>query len=79
MQLSFSLTLSEELYAELIDGCQECACSPKQFAAESLESVLASRRLPKVEAGRCGPRFGVNVERETEPEGFPVLYPERSL
>jgi len=75
MELNFSMTLTEELYAELIDGCQECQCSPKQFAAESLESVLASRRLPRVEAGRCGPRFGVSVEREMDPEGYPVHVP----
>lgn len=81
MELSFSLTLPDALYQELIDGCQECRCSPKEFAAQSVESVLASRRLPRVEAGRCGPRFGVTVgvERDTEPESYPVHYPERSL
>jgi hypothetical protein len=47
MQLNFPLTLTEKLYAELIQATRECECSPKQFAAESLESVLASRRLSK--------------------------------
>lgn len=77
MELNFSLTLTEELYRELIDGCRDCNCSPKQFAAESLESTLASRRLPKVEAGRCGPRFGAPTEREIELEdGYRVRWPE---
>jgi hypothetical protein len=79
MELNFSVTLTEELYRELIEGCRDCACSPKQVAAESLESVLASRRLPRVEAGRCGPRIGGGFERETEPEAYPVHYPERPL
>lgn len=59
MELNFSLTLPEEMYRELIEGCRECRCSPKQFAAESLESVLASRRLPSVTVGRHGARIGV--------------------
>ncbi len=48
MKLVFDLNLPEELYRELIAGCQECECSPKVFAAQSIESVLASRRLPNV-------------------------------
>ena len=49
MELSFSLRLPEELYRELIQNCRESGCSPKQFAAESLEAVLASRRLQRVD------------------------------
>jgi hypothetical protein len=47
MELNFSLRLNDELYAELISNCREASCSPKQFAAEALEAVLASRRLEK--------------------------------
>jgi hypothetical protein len=54
MQLDFSLTLSEALYAQLIEDCQSCEVSPKQYAAEALESVIASRRLPKAKMGRNG-------------------------
>jgi hypothetical protein len=54
MKLDFSLTLPEALYAQLIEDCQSCEVSPKQYAAEALETVLASRRLPKVELGRNG-------------------------
>jgi hypothetical protein len=57
VELNFSLTLPEEMYRELIESCRECQCSPKQFAAESLESVLASRRLPGVTIGRHGARI----------------------
>lgn len=49
MELNFSLKLTEALYRELIENCRESNCSPKQFAAESLESVLASRRLDRAD------------------------------
>ena len=58
MKLEFSLVLNEPLYAELIRGCREAQCSPRQFVAEALESVLASRRLPSVAIGTHGPRVG---------------------
>jgi hypothetical protein len=59
MEVSFSLVLPDVLYRELIAGCRECNCAPRQFALESLEGVLANRRLTSVEDGRCGPRIGV--------------------
>ena len=42
------LTLADEMLAELNDAARECQCSPRQFAIDCVESVLASRRLPKV-------------------------------
>ncbi len=48
MTLDFALTLPDELYRELIEAAKDCQCSPKQFAEESLHSVLASRRLPRI-------------------------------
>jgi hypothetical protein len=66
VELSFSLTLPDELYRELIAGCRECSCSPKQFAAESLEAVLASRRLPGVAVGAHGARISVAGKEERE-------------
>ena len=72
VELNFSLTLPDELYRELIDSCRERSCSPKQFAAESLESVLASRRLPRVAAAPHGARIGVRKIEDVEPVGYPV-------
>ena len=68
MTLDFSLTLSDELYADLIADCQECSCSPKQWASEAVESVIASRRLPKVNAAPQGARFGRALQDEREIE-----------
>jgi hypothetical protein len=76
VELNFSLTLPDELYRELIDGCRERSCSPKQFAAESLESVLASRRLPTVKPASLGARIGTPEIEDVEPEGYPVHYPD---
>jgi hypothetical protein len=42
------LELGAEMMNELTDAARECQITPRQFALESLESVLASRRLPKV-------------------------------
>jgi hypothetical protein len=75
VELNFSLTLPDELFRELIDGCRERSCSPKQFAAESLEILLASRRLPRVPA-KHGARIGVREIEEVEPECYAVHCPE---
>jgi hypothetical protein len=71
VELNLTLTLPDALYNELLDGCREASCHPKIFAAEALQSVLASRRLPKVEMGRYGARMrgtsgGTGHEDETE-------------
>jgi hypothetical protein len=65
MKLDFSLTLPDELYAQLIDDCRVCEILPKQYAAEALESAIASRRLPKIDAGRYGRREAAEAT-ETE-------------
>jgi hypothetical protein len=61
-----------KLSLSLVDAARECQCSPKIFAAESLEIVLASRRLPRVPTGTHGPRIGALVVEDGEPEGYPV-------
>lgn len=71
MELNFSLTLPDELYRELIDSCRERSCSPKQFAAESLEIVLASSRLPRMAAPH-GARIGTREIEDVEPVSYPV-------
>jgi hypothetical protein len=65
MKLDFSLTLPDELFAQLIDDCRVCEILPKQYAAEALESAIASRRLAKVDAGRYGRRKAAE-DTETE-------------
>ena len=64
------VTLPEEMLDELREAARERACSPNQFAIESLECVLASRRLPKVPpaaygAHMCGTR-GAALQHENE-------------
>jgi hypothetical protein len=58
VRVCFELELPQELYRELIDGCRERSCSPKQYAGEALESLLAERRMrTQIELGRYGPRM----------------------
>lgn len=51
------LDLSTEMLDELQQAAKDCGISPRVFATEALESVLASRRLPYVDEGRCGPQM----------------------
>ena len=62
VRLTFDIELPELLYRELIENCRDASCHPKVFAAEALESVLASRRLPKVEMGQHGARLAPVTE-----------------
>lgn len=47
MQLILDV-VAPEMSDELAQAARDCLCSPRQFALECLESVLASRRLPRV-------------------------------
>ena len=40
MELNLSLSLPDVMFQELLEAARECRCSPKIFAAQSLESVL---------------------------------------
>ncbi len=74
MELSFSLTLPEALYRDLIEDCRNRSCSPKQFAAEALEAAIATKRLPHVAVGGHGAftsGWKAKVEEDAE-EGYPV-------
>jgi hypothetical protein len=80
VELNFSLTLPDALYHELIEACQGSNCSPKQFAAETLEGALASRRLPRVYVppltqGAQHAR-GTRIVTVEEPKGYRVHWPE---
>lgn len=59
MRITFDLDLPAPLHAELIEAARDARIHPELFAAECVESILASRKLPGVKAGRCGPRIGV--------------------
>lgn len=71
MELNFTLTLTEELWRDLIADCTECSCSPKQWASEAVEAAIASRRLPKVPeaaygAQMCGTRRAGHEDEDEE-------------
>jgi hypothetical protein len=73
-----TVNLSNTLYSELLDASarvNEHGFGPASWAQEAIEAALASRRLPKIEAGSHGPRIAINSE-PGELEGFPVLLPE---
>lgn len=68
MELTFSLTLPDALYRELIENCQDASCSPKQFAGECIEAILAGRRSMRIPEAPSGARFGIASHREHEDE-----------
>lgn len=73
MELIVSVTLPDPLFDELMEAAKGCRCTPSQFAAEAIESVIASRRLPHVRRAPHGARIGVTeIDEEAEPEGYPV-------
>ena len=59
MRITFDLDLPSILHAELIEAARDARIHPELFAAECVESILASRKLPGVAKGRCGPRVGI--------------------
>lgn len=64
------LELGAEMMNELTEAARECGISQRQFALESLESVLASRRLPRMETagGYGGRHYGHLPKHEDERE-----------
>jgi len=70
------VTLNEVLFEELEQAARsarEHGFGPAEFATEAVESVLASRRLPRVTRGKVGARITV---AEPEPITHRVLLPE---
>jgi hypothetical protein len=64
VKIAFELDLPVPLHAELIAAARDARIHPELFAAECVESILASRKLPSVKAGRCGPRVGIMEAEE---------------
>lgn len=74
------INLPTELGRELKAAAAACALgdekiSPALFAQEAVESVLASRRLPRIAPGRCGARLTPPAE-DNGPEPYRVWLPE---
>ena len=65
MRVILDLDLPLSLHGELLEAAKEARCNPEVFAGECLESVLATRRLPRVALGAHGARIA--AARETEP------------
>jgi hypothetical protein len=68
VELTFTLTLPEVMYHELIEACEGSRCSPTQFAAETLEGALASRRLPRMWTQGAAHGAFTSGYRKAEPE-----------
>jgi hypothetical protein len=62
VRLLLDVELPDELAVELHTAADETNLSPERFAAQVLESEIASRRLEHTTLGRCGPR--VKGERD---------------
>jgi hypothetical protein len=74
---TITIALNDGLFDELqraADRLNEPNFSAADFATEAIESVLASRRLPRVAPGRNGARITTEPATVTHR----VLLPERS-
>jgi hypothetical protein len=66
------LMLADEMLNELEKAARACQCTPRQFALDCVESVLASRRLPHVfvptltQGAQIGRGAGHEDENETD-------------
>lgn len=67
-RITILMPVTNELEAELSAACQECRCSPEQYAAEAVHVVLASRRATRATVAEYGAR---TVDAE-----YPVHYPQ---
>jgi hypothetical protein len=79
--MRITITLPRELGRELKAAAAACAfgderLSPALWAQEAVESVLASRRLPKIAPGRYGARVIGAEKPEESPEPYRLCLPE---
>lgn len=68
MRVTLDLDLPAPLHAELEAAARECRVAPALFAAEAIESVIASRRLTAVKRGPHGARIGTAEIEDMEEE-----------
>jgi hypothetical protein len=64
--MRISVSLNHELAGELTEAARVAGCRPEQFAAEAVESVLASRRLDRLPAAPLGARMTEFVEVQSK-------------
>jgi metal-responsive CopG/Arc/MetJ family transcriptional regulator len=60
--MQIGISLNDELASELTEAAKTVGVSPRQFAVEAVESVLASRRLERLPAAPLGARMTVAEE-----------------
>lgn len=77
--MQITITLPRELGRELKAAAAACALgderiSPALFAQEAVESVLASRRLPKIAPGKYGARVIGAEKPEDPPEPYHISW-----
>ena len=73
MRVVLDIELPDALGVELESAAKRCGIAPPMWAAQTIESELASQRLPHVGAGRCGPRV---YESESASVEHRILIPE---
>jgi hypothetical protein len=59
MKIILDLNLPGPLHAELQEAAKEAQCNPEVFAGECVQSILASRRLPRLRPAPHGARIAI--------------------
>jgi hypothetical protein len=75
VRLILDLDLPDALGVELETAAKRCGIAPPMWAAQTIESELASQRLPKVAPGRYGARM--ICEGESVLTEHKILLPEK--
>jgi hypothetical protein len=71
---NITIALPEELFSELQSASadiHEQGFTPERWAQEAVESVLATRRLPRAQPSvQCGRHNGASVARDAERKSY---------